>query len=215
MKSVDKLVEVLRDFRLSDYEIRVLLTLISEGELTASEIAEKSGIPRTSVYETVKSLEKKGLVVCRGKPLRVKALSAEQLVNVFARKLEEKMRILGKLTEIEKEKKEEIVTIYRNEAAYNALESYLEGAENIVVASLNLDDKLERILRDKRAKKIVRVREMANNFTHSIILTDDRAILYTNHEGDVTIIVGGGEFAKFYFELLSAFIKDMPFGVRK
>ncbi|WP_052299993.1 TrmB family transcriptional regulator [Ferroglobus placidus] len=212
---MDKLVEVLRDFKLSDYEIKVLLTLISEGELTASEIAEKSGIPRTSVYETVKSLEKKGLVVCRGKPLRVRALSAEQLVNVFAKKLEEKMRALDKLTEIEKEKREEIVTIYRNEAAFNVLENILEKASRIVVASLNIDERLKKILDSKNAKKVIKIREFENDFSHAIILADDKAILYTNHEGDVTIIVGGGEFSKFYFELLSAFIKDLPFDVKK
>ena len=212
---MDKLIEVLRDFRLSDYEIKVLLTLISEGELTASEIAEKSGIPRTSVYEAVKNLEKKGLVVCRGKPLKVRALSAEQLVNVFAKKLEEKMRALEKLTEIEKEKKEEVVTIYRNEAAYNALENFLTNTKNVVVAALNLDEKLESLLNSMNAYKVVRIREMESSFTHAIILTDDKAILYTRYDDEATIIVGSGEFARFYFDLLSAFISDLPFEVEK
>jgi len=65
--AVEKLIEALKDFGLSEYEAKVLLTLIAKGELTAKEISEFSGVPRTSVYEVVRSLTNKGLVIASGK----------------------------------------------------------------------------------------------------------------------------------------------------
>ena len=58
-----ELVEVLKYFGLSKYEAKALLTLLSKGELTAKDIAELSGIPRTSVYDVMNLLESKGLVL--------------------------------------------------------------------------------------------------------------------------------------------------------
>jgi len=212
---VNKLIEVLRDFKLSDYEIKVLLTLVSEGELTASEIAEKSGIPRTSVYEVVKSLEKKGFVICQGKPLKVRALSAEQLVKMFAKKLEEKMKVIEKLTEIEKARKEEVVSVYRGDVVFDIIETVLRDSKRVIVASLNMDEKLEKIIDSIECEKFVRKRERGGSVVHSIIVADDKVVLFVKHGGEVNAIVGGGEFAKFYLELLSSFMRDLPFSVKK
>ena len=52
----------LREIGMNEAEIRVYSTLITQSPLSASEIAEKSGLYRPYVYDTLAKLMKKGLV---------------------------------------------------------------------------------------------------------------------------------------------------------
>ncbi len=197
--------EVLRDFKLTDYEIKVLLTLISEGELTASQISSKSGIPRTSVYEAVKSLEKKGFITSFGKPLRFKAMSAKYLVSLFTDKLKEKLEIIDSgLRELEKSGKEEIVRIIRGDIAYTIISEEVKNAKSIYVASIGLDDKLREIFKSRKVK----IHEKrSEGFTHGIVIIDNKkVILFTKVKDELTIMIGEGEFKEFYVEMLKAFL---------
>jgi sugar-specific transcriptional regulator TrmB len=84
MKSFEmRLVEVLKSFGLSDYEARALATLIAKGVLSARELAELSGIPRTSVYDVMNSLKAKGFVEEFGKPVRFRAISNEEMISMI------------------------------------------------------------------------------------------------------------------------------------
>lgn len=47
---------------LNSYEIKVLLTLIYKGKSKASTLTQNSGVPSGKIYETLQSLEEKGLV---------------------------------------------------------------------------------------------------------------------------------------------------------
>ncbi len=198
---MDRLIEVLKDFRFSEYEIRVLLCLVQEGDLSASEIAEKSGIPRTSVYDVIKSLESKGLVESYGKPKKFRALSAERLVKLFSLKLKEKLDIISSsLKELEKKSKKEIVELIKGETAYKIIEEILRRAEDIKVYSISLNDKLRSILDGIDGKKEVRELKRGN-IAHGIIFADDEVIIFTIRAGEPYIILGSGEFARFYREL--------------
>ena len=116
-----KLVEALKTFGLSEYEAKVLLALIAKGELTAKEVSEYSGVPRTSVYDVIKSLMDKGLVEAYGKPMRFKALNSEDLMRLFSKKVEENLRFLREeLPAIERERTEE-VKVYRGEIAMDKI----------------------------------------------------------------------------------------------
>jgi len=70
--SVERLTE---QFDLSRYEIETYLTVLEHGELTATEIAERTSVPQPRVYDTVRSLGDDGLVeVQETRPIRVAAL---------------------------------------------------------------------------------------------------------------------------------------------
>ena len=43
-------------FNLGEYEINAYLAVLEHGELTASEIADRTDIPQPRVYDTVRSL---------------------------------------------------------------------------------------------------------------------------------------------------------------
>ncbi|MCG1003635.1 MULTISPECIES: HTH-type sugar sensing transcriptional regulator TrmB [Halobacterium] len=66
-------------FDLGEYEIEAYLTVLQHGELTASEIADRTEIPQPRVYDTVRSLGDRGLVELReSRPMKVVAIDPEE-----------------------------------------------------------------------------------------------------------------------------------------
>ena len=45
---------------LTSYEIRTYTSLVNSGELNASELSNKSGVPYSKIYEVLGTLEEKG-----------------------------------------------------------------------------------------------------------------------------------------------------------
>jgi len=71
----ENLIKSLKEFGMSEYEAKAYLALTIHGSLSASLVSEKSKIPQSKVYDTLKSLVSKSLVeFWNGKPLRYKAL---------------------------------------------------------------------------------------------------------------------------------------------
>ena len=209
---MDRIVEVLRDFRFSDYEIRVLLALIMEGEMTASELAEKSGVPRTSVYEVVRSLESKGFVESFGKPLRFRALSADRLVELFSLKVKEKMEVLSTgLKELEKHSRKEVVEFYRGEVAYQVMEESFSKADEVEVYAISVDGKIGEIVR-KYGDKVKLFLSGKSEIVHGIAFSGESVIIFTVRNGEPYIMVGSGEFVEFYREMVNAFKNKMNHG---
>jgi sugar-specific transcriptional regulator TrmB len=79
-EDASELVEsVVEEFDFGTYEVEAYLALIERGELTASEIADLTEVPQPRVYDTVRSLEDRGLVEIReSRPMRVVARRPEQ-----------------------------------------------------------------------------------------------------------------------------------------
>jgi sugar-specific transcriptional regulator TrmB len=225
--AVEKLIEALKDFGLSEYEAKVLLTLIAKGELTAKEISEFSGVPRTSVYEVVRSLTNKGLVIASGKPLKFRALPANELMRLFSRRLQDNIELLKKeLPNIEKggTKREEVVKVYTGEMAINALRECIEEAEKeIIVATTSLDERIKELLKDARCRVVVMApnAESLPNATfyqmdvnvgsikHGMLLIDGiKVAIYLTQSETMWLMMGSGGFAEFYREFLNTFIKQ-------
>jgi sugar-specific transcriptional regulator TrmB len=62
-------------FDLGEYETEAYVTVLEHGELTASEVAERTDIPQPRVYDTVRSLAEHGFVeVHESRPMRVVAV---------------------------------------------------------------------------------------------------------------------------------------------
>ena len=62
MSVSDKTKKSLENIGLTSYEIRCYTTLLKEGEINASEISEKSGVPYSKIYEVLGLLEEKGWI---------------------------------------------------------------------------------------------------------------------------------------------------------
>ena len=66
-------------FDLGEYEIEAYLAVLRHGELTASELAERTDIPQPRVYDTARSLGERGLVELReSRPMKVVAIDPEE-----------------------------------------------------------------------------------------------------------------------------------------
>jgi sugar-specific transcriptional regulator TrmB len=60
--SIEKLEQVLLEIGLGENEGRIYLTALSQGPTTAAALAKHTGIKRTTVYSTIESLQKRGLM---------------------------------------------------------------------------------------------------------------------------------------------------------
>ncbi|OVE86364.1 HTH-type sugar sensing transcriptional regulator TrmB [Natronolimnobius baerhuensis] len=77
-------------FNLGEYEIDAYLTVLEQGQLTASEIADRTEIPQPRVYDTVRSLSDRGLVELReSRPMKVVALDPGDAFNDVQSSLEQ------------------------------------------------------------------------------------------------------------------------------
>ncbi len=219
---MEKIIEALRSFGLSEYEAKVLLALIAKGELTAKEVAEYSGIPRTSVYDVIKSLMNKGLVEAYGKPMKFRALNSEDLMRIFSKKVEENLRYLREeLPAIEKAKTEEI-KIYRGEIAIDKIVELTVNAKEIVVAASFIPEEIISALRQSKAKskvcavnvdelegissELYRVRFKTKS-KHGLILVDGKTVAIFFKNGQTIVIVGSGAgFVEFYKMFLDSIL---------
>ena len=62
---MDENISVLKGIGLTMYEAKAYLTLTSLISSTASEVAEKSGVPRSKIYDVLKGLIKKTILKLR------------------------------------------------------------------------------------------------------------------------------------------------------
>ncbi len=62
MSISDKTRKALEKIGLTSYEIRTLTTLLKSGELTASDLNQRSGVPYSKIYEVLGTLEDKGWI---------------------------------------------------------------------------------------------------------------------------------------------------------
>jgi sugar-specific transcriptional regulator TrmB len=58
----DKTKKALEKIGLTSYEIRTFSALLKSGELTASDLSQKSGVPYSKIYEVLGTLEEKGWI---------------------------------------------------------------------------------------------------------------------------------------------------------
>ena len=62
MSISDKTRKALEKIGLTSYEIRTFSALLKSGELTASDLSQKSGVPYSKIYEVLGTLEEKGWI---------------------------------------------------------------------------------------------------------------------------------------------------------
>ncbi|MDI9610682.1 MAG: helix-turn-helix domain-containing protein [Archaeoglobales archaeon] len=224
------IVEVLKSFGLSDYEAKALATLISKGALNAREIAEFSGIPRTSVYDVMNNLKSKGFVEEFGKPVKFKAIGKDEILSTFTRKTAENLELLRE--EISKLKVEEveIVRLYRGKTVLEKLEELVTSANREIIALVSfLKPELKDILSKANCRLIIisenadevkgetykleyKGEKVAKDISHGLFVFDDSKF-FAIFLNDVSIGVVGEsyslvQFAKLMIEPLLRELKD-------
>lgn len=100
------IIENLIKFGLSEKEANVYLSCLGLGSSTASDIALKSNLPRTLVYDILERLIKNGLIsyVIKNNKKYFKASDPRELVRILEEKEKAISVILPKLKDVQKEK---------------------------------------------------------------------------------------------------------------
>ena len=103
--------EILRDIGLTDYEAEIYLVLLSSGQVSAYELAEKAGLYRQVVYDSLKRLLEKGYVNCvvEGKTKLFRAIDPQLILAYLDEKRNRFTEILPELVQLNEESKQPIM----------------------------------------------------------------------------------------------------------
>jgi len=123
----DKARRAMESLGLTDYEIRVYISLLNEGTMTAQELSKKSGVPYSKIYEVVGRLEEKGwLESDSGRPTKFYPKSPSTALEAM------RMRIESQVKENENVIVQELMSLYEKSGVKEKPEIWvLRGLYNI------------------------------------------------------------------------------------
>ncbi|OGI12108.1 hypothetical protein A3K64_02105 [Candidatus Micrarchaeota archaeon RBG_16_36_9] len=142
---MERVENLLREFGLTEYEIKAFLTLLKLKVATAEQISEIGNIPLPRVYDTLTELKNKGFVfISKTRPKKFKFISPEEALNNLikikrdnfeknSKNLEKNIKEINKiLSEIEPVEalKEELFTIWSTEKRRNVVKSLNDQLDN-------------------------------------------------------------------------------------
>lgn len=158
----EDVIRSLKKLGLTEYEAKAYIALVRAGPGTASKVSELSGVPRASVYDVLRGLERRGLIESRpGRPSMHRAVSSKILVEKLGREYEkareEALESLEKLSKIAPKVEEEGVWMVR-------------GGENI------RDRIVDMLARAKEKALIVLPPEDLPSYTHVLEDLRDRGV---------------------------------------
>lgn len=163
--------EELKLLGLNSTEIKLYITLLKIGESPASEIAKKSGIPRSSIYDVLERLEKEGLATHITKNF-LKFFTATDPGTIITNLEHTKKKIQDVLPELNKIKNRGVVSpkteIYTGQKGMqNVLNMILKEKELFVIgASKKTSDVLPFFMESwhkERAKRKIQTKIIYNN----------------------------------------------------
>ena len=99
---------ILKEFGLSDQEIKLYTSLLSLGNASATLLAEETGLKRTTVYPILEKLKKEGLVTAldQGTKQIFSPVEPQKIGRLWERKLQSFEKILPYLESLRGSKKE-------------------------------------------------------------------------------------------------------------
>ncbi len=127
-------------FNLGEYEIDAYLTVLEHGQLTASEIADRTDIPQPRVYDTVRSLSDRGLVELReSRPMKIVALDPGEAFDDVQSSLEAMIDELEARYTAPARDTEAVSLVKSRSTILRYLEEVIDAAEYELALSLTPD----------------------------------------------------------------------------
>ena len=107
------LIEKLKEIGFNTYEAKVYVALLKKYPATGYEVAKLANIPQSRVYDTLKILEERNIVVSTNtKPTTYTPIKPKQLTSKIQKKMESTIKYLDKhLPEVKEDYNEPIITI--------------------------------------------------------------------------------------------------------
>ncbi|MFW9908615.1 MAG: TrmB family transcriptional regulator [Candidatus Thorarchaeota archaeon] len=98
MSISERTLKALKDLGLTEYELQSYVALVDGGEMSASDISAKSGVPFSRVYDVLGRLEEKGFIqVQRGRPTMYVAKAPQEIVRLVRLAWEERIKKSSKV----------------------------------------------------------------------------------------------------------------------
>jgi len=144
--------QVGEQFDLGEYEIEAYLAVLEHGELTASEIANRTEVPQPRVYDTVRSLSDRGLVELReSRPMKVVAIDPDEAFGSIQSSFEQLVDELEARYTAPARQTEAVSLVKSRSTILRYLEEVIAGAEYELAVSLT-PELLDRFADDLAAK---------------------------------------------------------------
>ncbi|MHA1581661.1 MAG: TrmB family transcriptional regulator [Candidatus Baldrarchaeia archaeon] len=126
--------QALRGLGLTEYEVRVYITLLENGSMTAAEISSASGIPYSRIYEVLTRLEKKGWIeALSSRPKLYKPLPPSEAVKIV------KIELERQLENYENVVIEKLQPLYEKQALVERPDVYIiRGIENVLARVIEM-----------------------------------------------------------------------------
>tara|TARA_Y100000310_G_scaffold337330_2_gene424144 strand:- start:392 stop:1132 length:741 start_codon:yes stop_codon:yes gene_type:complete len=176
----------LKDLGLTENEVKIYLTLLENGHLHPTKLAEKTGLHRSYLYDALERLVEKGvlnLIILENKRA-YQAVDPSALRELFELKLKQFDSILPELNEIFREQKEETrVEVYKGKQVFRTCIKdlvsnlkkndtlYLMGEDEEITQELDsvILKQYFRILKEKNVKEKVIIRKGAKKLPEKAI----------------------------------------------
>jgi len=125
------LVEKLREIGFNAYEAKVYIALLKKYPATGYEVSKLANIPQSRVYDTLKVLEEKNIVVSNNsKPVSYIPVKPKQILNGYKKKLDTTLNYLEKhLPEVKDDYNEPILTITGKQNIQNKIIEIIRNAQ--------------------------------------------------------------------------------------
>lgn len=132
--------EQLKEFGLTDNEVRIYLILLEHGPMNPYEIADKTGFHRGYIYDAMERMQEKGVIssILKDGKKHFQAAPPEGLLDLFRMKMEGLEKIIPDLKKLSFSGKEETrVEVYKSERCFriilkDILATLKEGEEVLV-----------------------------------------------------------------------------------
>ena len=129
--------KLLIDYGLRETEAEIYIICLRLGDSTVYKIAEKVGLPKSTVYDTLKSLNKKGLVThaIKSGVKYFQGLSPEKLVDILEEKKTRIIEAIPKLKEIQEKtiEKPQVNVYYGKEGLKTILQDVLKVKKDFYI----------------------------------------------------------------------------------
>nr|MCK4929974.1 winged helix-turn-helix transcriptional regulator [Nanoarchaeota archaeon] len=193
----------LKELGLTDNEIKIYLALLQHGTLNPTKLAEKTGLHRSYVYDTLERLLERGIVntVLVNNKKNYQAVDPKVLREIFELKLRHLDNILPKLNDLFKSVKEETrIELHRGKRVYKTLIKDLVAnlKKNDTVYLLGVDESILETVEPIYLKQYFTIIKEKNIKEKIIIAKGGKKIKEPNLEyrelepeylGDTTIII--------------------------
>jgi sugar-specific transcriptional regulator TrmB len=133
---MEGVVEKLQRIGLTEYEAKAYLNLLNAHLTTATQVSEKSGVPRTRIYSILESLSNKGWIkIYSGVPLLFKAVHPKELFRKIKQDYQQFLdSVETTLKEEVKETKEKFV-IRKFDIGLESLEEEMKKAKTVEISN--------------------------------------------------------------------------------